>query len=138
VRLQHVQVVVDFLASQPNPRGQRRRRGGHDQLGEESTPHGLQSHRRRCRIIDDLDVEHEERVVLTTFIVNDGFKAFSDEFAESMSCRRIRSTHLQSCRLAIRATTAGARRFQRFRSLFHAQQHPPRHDERGWFHDAHE
>jgi hypothetical protein len=44
----------------------------------------------------------------------------------------------RSCRLAIRSTTAGACRFQRFRSLFHAQQHPPRHDERGWFHDAHE
>jgi hypothetical protein len=71
-----VQVVVDFLPSQANPRGQRRRRGGHGQLGEESTPHGLQSHRRRCRIIDDLDVEHEEMVVLTTFIVNDGSRLF--------------------------------------------------------------
>ena len=88
VRLQRVQVVVDFLPSQADPRGQRRRRGGRGELGEESTPHGLQRHRRRCRIIDDLDVEHEEMVVLTTFIVNAWFKAFSDEFAESMSCRR--------------------------------------------------
>ncbi len=89
VRLQRVQVVVDFLPGQADPRGQRRRRGGHDQLGEESTPHGLQRHRRRGRIIDDLDVEHEAMVVLTTFIVNNEFKAISDEFAESMSCRRI-------------------------------------------------
>ena len=69
VRLQRVQVVVDLLPSQANPRGQRRRRRGHGQLGEESTPHGLQGHRRRRRIIDDLDVEHEERVALTTIVV---------------------------------------------------------------------
>jgi len=67
VRLQRVQVVVDFLPRQANPRGQRRRRGGHGQLGEESTPHGLQSHRRRCRIIDDLDVEHEGDATLDNF-----------------------------------------------------------------------
>ena len=71
VRLQRVQVVVDFLPSQANPRGQRRRRGGHDELGEESTPRGLQRHRRRCRIIDDLDVEHEGMLALTTFVVKD-------------------------------------------------------------------
>jgi hypothetical protein len=70
VRLQRAQVVVDFLPSQSDPRGQRRRRSGLGQFGEESTPDGLQGHRRRSRVIDDLDVEHEERVVLTTFVVN--------------------------------------------------------------------
>jgi hypothetical protein len=64
-----VQMVVDLLPSQADPRGQRRRRGGRGQLGEESTAHGLQGHRRRRRIIDDLDIEHEEMVALTTIIV---------------------------------------------------------------------
>ena len=61
VRFQRVQVVVDFLPSQADPRGQRRRRGGRGQLREESTPHGLQRDCSRCRIFDDLDVEHERR-----------------------------------------------------------------------------
>src|SRR5437870_4410508 len=69
VRLQGVQVVVDLLPSQADPRGQCRRRGGRGQLGEEPAAHRLQGHRRRRRIIDDLDVEHEEMVSLTTFIV---------------------------------------------------------------------
>ncbi len=69
VRLQRVQMVVDLLASQADPRGQRRRRGGRGQLGEESASHRLQGYGRRRRIIDDLDVEHEEIVSLTTFIV---------------------------------------------------------------------
>ena len=59
VRLQRVQVVVDFLPSQADPRGQRRCRRGRGQLREESTPHGHQRHGRRCRIFDDVDVEHE-------------------------------------------------------------------------------
>jgi hypothetical protein len=62
-------MVVDLLPSQADPRGQRRRRGGRGQLGEEPTPHRLQGHRRRRRIIDNLDVEHEEMVSLTTFVV---------------------------------------------------------------------
>ncbi len=76
VRLQRVQMVVDLLPSQADPRGQRRRRGGRGQLGEESTPHGLQGHRRRRRIIDDLDVEHEEMVALTTIVVKHGSRLF--------------------------------------------------------------
>jgi hypothetical protein len=67
VRLQRVQVVVDFLPSQADPRGQRGRRGGHGQLGQESTPRGLQSRRRRGRIVDDLDVEHEAMVCVDNF-----------------------------------------------------------------------
>src|SRR5439155_16309275 len=38
---------------------------------------------------DDLDVEHEEMVALTTFVVKQGSRLFSAEFAESMACRRI-------------------------------------------------
>src|SRR5262249_37907543 len=49
---------------------------------------GLQGHRRRPRIIDDLDVEHEDMIALTTIVVK-AIKAFSAEFAESMACRRI-------------------------------------------------
>src|SRR5262249_56019097 len=71
------------------PRRQRRRRGGRGQLGEESTPHGLQGHGRRRRIIDDLDVEHGEMVSLTTFFVKQGSRLFSAKFAKSMACRRI-------------------------------------------------
>src|SRR5256885_15958051 len=62
-------MVVDLLPSQTDPRGQGRRRGGRGQFGEESASHRLQGHRRRRRIIDDLDVEHEEILSLTTFIV---------------------------------------------------------------------
>src|SRR5262245_29115417 len=69
-------MVVDLLPGQADPRGQRRRRGGRGQLGEESTPHRLQGHRRRGRIIDNLDVEHEEMVALTTFVVKDDSKLF--------------------------------------------------------------
>ena len=76
VLLQRVQMVVDLLPGQADPRGQRRRRGGRDQLGEESTPHGLQGHRRRRRIIDDLDVEHGEMVALTTFLVKHESRLF--------------------------------------------------------------
>src|SRR5262249_1674192 len=87
--LERVQMVVDLLPSQADPRGQRRRRGGRDELGEEATPHGLQGHRRRRRIIDDLDVEHGEMVSLTTFFVKEGSRLFSAKFAKSMACRRI-------------------------------------------------
>ena len=69
MRLQGVQMVVDLLPSQADPCGQRRRRGGRDELGEEATPHGLQGHRRRGGIIDDLEVEHEEMLALTTIVV---------------------------------------------------------------------
>src|SRR5258708_13494589 len=81
-------MVVDLLPSQADPRGQRRRRGGRGQLGEESAPHGLQGHRRRRRIIDNLDVEHEEMVALTTIVVKDGSRIFLPNSA-SMPCRRI-------------------------------------------------
>src|SRR5262249_24494187 len=76
VRLQRVQMVVDLLPGQADPRGKRRRRGRRDELGEESTPHGLQGHRRRRRIIDDLDGEHDEMVALTTIIVKAGTGLF--------------------------------------------------------------
>src|SRR5947209_2804835 len=69
-------MVVDLLPSQSDPRGQRRRRGGRNQLGEEPTPHGLQGHRRRRRIIDNLDVEHGEMVALTTIVVKHGSTLF--------------------------------------------------------------
>jgi hypothetical protein len=75
-RLQRVQVVVDLLPSQADPRGQRRRRRGNGQLGEESTPHRLQGHRRRRRIVDDLDAEHEVMVALTTIVVKHGPRLF--------------------------------------------------------------
>ena len=58
-----------------NPHGQCKhgrqteRRGWRGQFGKESASHRLQGHRRRRRIIDDVDVEHEEMVSLTTFIV---------------------------------------------------------------------
>src|SRR5262249_25821504 len=92
VRLQRMQMVVDLLPSQADPRGQRRRRGWNGQLGEESTPHGLQGHRRRRRIIDDLDVEHEEMVSLTTFFVNHGSMLFLPN-----SRSRWRAAELRSC-----------------------------------------
>lgn len=57
VRLQRVQMVIDLLPSQVHPRGQCRRRGGLGQLGEESTPPGLQGDRRRRRISNDFDIE---------------------------------------------------------------------------------
>jgi hypothetical protein len=41
----------------------------------EIASYGLQRRRRRCRIIDDLEVEHEETVALTTFLVNKGATA---------------------------------------------------------------
>jgi hypothetical protein len=57
-----------------------------------------------------LDVEHEERVVLTTFIVKGGFKAFSYEFTESMSFRRIvvMRRDLLLWRLILEASAEGA------------------------------
>ena len=69
VRLERAQVVVHLLPRQPDPRCQSRRRGGGGQLGEEPATHRLQRDGGRRRIIDDLDVEHEEMVVLTIFIV---------------------------------------------------------------------
>jgi hypothetical protein len=39
---------------------------------------------------------------------------------------------------AIRSSIAGARRSERFSPLLQAEQHPPRHDERRWFHHSHE
>src|SRR5438105_10704570 len=82
-------MIVDLLPSQADPRGQRRRRNGHGHLREETTPYRLQGHRRRPGIIDDLDVEHEEMVALTTFVVKQGSRLFSAKFAKSMACRRI-------------------------------------------------
>ena len=87
VRLQRVQMVVDLLPSQADPRGQRRRRGGRGQLGEEPTPHGLQGHRRRRRIIDDLDVEHEEMVALTTIVVKHDSRLFLPNSRSRWRCR---------------------------------------------------
>src|SRR5262249_49504498 len=83
------------------PRRQRRRRGGRGQLGEESTPHGLQGHRRGRRIIDNLDVEHEEMVSLTTFFVKPRSRLFSAKFAKSMACRR--NVKLRRCLLTLSA-----------------------------------
>jgi hypothetical protein len=70
MRLQRVQVVVDLLPSQADPRGRRRRRGA---------PHGLQGHCRRRRIIDNFDVEHGEMVALTTIVVKQ-IQGFAAEF----------------------------------------------------------
>src|SRR5216117_324370 len=75
VRFQRAQVVVDLLPSQADPRGQCRRRGGRGQLGEESASHRLQGHRRRRRIIDDLDVEHEEDGIIDNLYCQAGSKA---------------------------------------------------------------
>src|SRR3972149_8621682 len=90
VPLRRMQMVVALLPSQADPRGQCRRRGGRGQLGEESTPHGLQGHRRRRRIIDDLDIEHEERVALTTIVVKHGLRLEQpqDTYADCPHSRR--------------------------------------------------
>jgi len=45
-------------------------------MRKESAPDGLQGHRRRRRIINDLDIEHEEMVVLTTLFVNHDSRVF--------------------------------------------------------------
>jgi aryl-alcohol dehydrogenase-like predicted oxidoreductase len=42
VRLERAQVVVDLLARQPDPRGQRRRRGGLGQLAQQPRAHGIE------------------------------------------------------------------------------------------------
>jgi hypothetical protein len=48
-----------------------------------------------------LDVEHEEMVALTTFVVKQGSRLFSVKFAKSMACRRI--VKLRRCLLTLSA-----------------------------------
>jgi catechol 2,3-dioxygenase-like lactoylglutathione lyase family enzyme len=73
VRLERIEVVGDLLSRQADPRGQRCRRGGCGQFREESAANGLHGHRRRRRIINDVDIEHAVRVALTIFLVK-GFQ----------------------------------------------------------------
>ena len=56
--LERPQVVVDLLTGNPRPGGQRgcRRRLG--QFREQPAAHGLERNGCRCRIFDDLDVDH--------------------------------------------------------------------------------
>src|SRR5258708_1950226 len=54
-----------------------RQRVRHDHLRSWASRTSLQGHRRRRRISNDLDAEHEEMVVLTTFVVNDYSRLFT-------------------------------------------------------------
>ena len=64
VGLERAQVVVDLLTGDPDPRGQRCRRGGLDELRQQPAANGIEGAGRRRRIGDDFDVEHESIVTL--------------------------------------------------------------------------
>lgn len=109
MRLERVQVLVDLLPSQADPRRQRSRRGGRGKLGEESASHRPQGHRRRRRVIDDLDVEHDDMVALTIFLVNDQQRLFLPALRRSGPARRWRVAGMLSF-AALAPTGDGTRR----------------------------
>ena len=70
--LQGAQVVVDLLARERHPLGQRRRRPGLGERGEEPRPDGVERDDGGTRVLDHLDVEHASREALTNNIVKAG------------------------------------------------------------------
>src|SRR5262249_4044211 len=76
MRLQRAQMVVDLLPGQADPGAESRRGGGCGQVGQEATPDRLQSHRRRRRIVDHLNVDHEGDGIIDNFCCQSRIKAF--------------------------------------------------------------
>ncbi len=56
--LERAQVVVDLLAGQADPAGERRRRRRLGELGQQPRPDRVQRDDRRGGVLDDFDVQH--------------------------------------------------------------------------------
>ena len=76
MRFERLQVVVDLLAGEADPRRDRRRRAGLGQLGQQPGPHRIERHRGGGRVLDHFDVVHRIAASrLTNLFVKSGFGA---------------------------------------------------------------
>ena len=68
VGLERAQVVVDLLAGQPDPAGERRGRRRLGELGQQPRPHRVQRDDRGGGVLDHLDVQHASIEALTNIL----------------------------------------------------------------------